>query len=127
MGFLTNISRKQKRDILYKYFVLRNDIAQIHNEYRDKVSYSYFTRIPTMLTSQPEYSEYCMELLMGKEEYIAYRNKDKPLGHKISSYWDNEDEMIFQDATYKTLSHEERLIFSQAYLEEFLETRNQVE
>ncbi len=127
MGFLSNISRQQKRDILRDYYVKKQPLTQIHNQYRSEVSYNYFVRIPSMLTAQPEYMEYCMELLMGKEEYLAFRNKDKPLGAKKSSYWDSEEEMLFQYATYSTLSHEDKLIFSEAYLENFLETRNKAE
>ena len=127
MGFLTDISRKQKREILYRYLVLGQRVSQIHNDFRGKVSLGYFHTIPAKLMAQEEYIEYSMEILIGEGSYDMYKNNNKALGRKSESYWRNEDEMIFHKATYNTLSHEERLIFSESYLENFLETRNQAE
>lgn len=119
MPFLSEISDEEKKKIIFRYFIRAEPINQIHNDYRGRITQNSFSRIISLLLNKPEYKKYCMELLMGVEEYKNFTRTERSLGQKNISYWQNEEEMLFQHATYKSLSHEESLIYNKSCLESF--------
>ena len=65
---------------------------------------------------------FIVENLMSEEKYDFNYGRTTVLNSKKESYWKDEEEMIFHLATYNSLSHEEKLIFSEAYLERYSKT-----
>lgn len=52
---------------------------------------------------------------MGNDRYELYVNNFRVLGNKCESYWESEDDIIFHNSTFATLSSKEKDIYLSQY------------
>ena len=128
MNILDAIGHLGVKRILYRQLVLNERLDHIHRDnYSNICSLSGFRSFAARVITYPEYKNFVVENLMSDDKYDFNYGRKTVLSSKKESYWQSEDDIIFHDATYNSLSHEEKLIYSDGYLENFLESRKQME
>jgi len=123
VNLFKKLGETEIKKILYRQLVLIEPLNEIyHDSYSHYCSLSGFRSFTARVITYPEFSMFIVENLMSEEKYDFNYGRTTVLNSKKESYWKDEEERIFHLATYNSLSHEEKLIFSEAYLERYSKT-----
>jgi len=114
--FIDKLTNKEKYSILYRYLIKEEETKHIWETFRRRCNYGVFQH--TMSRHLLENKELLTRILKAKlpEERFeeVFYILPSCLGSKRKSYWDNETDLIFQEATYNALSIEEQLIYDKS-------------
>lgn len=108
----------QKKDIIRRYFKDRETFRSIANDYVSICSLNYLYRQFGIWISSLEYRNFIYDILGSVRQYSV------GLGNKNVSYWQTEDDILFRNASYKSLSKDEKIIY-QYLLQKSLDNINQ--